>query len=134
MLICKKKLQTLGKSSLTDLVKLVFIIQDRVHSLLTPVHSNYRVIFNQLTVDQGLFEFQPNRPLCRPLSCAASTGPTLSYAGSVSTLMARPDFLQYPAYHRPILPTPLAQFSVRESMQAVQFDYLRQNRTVQYAK
>ena len=46
------------------------------------------------------------------LSCAASTGPILSYAGSVSTLMARPEFLQYPAYHRPILPTPLVQFSV----------------------
>ena len=45
---------------------------------------------------------------------AASTGrrPTLSHAGSVSTLLARPDFLQYPAYHRPILPTPLGQFSV----------------------
>ena len=32
----------------------------------------------------------------------------ISYAGSVSTLLARPDFLQFPAYHRPILPTPLA--------------------------
>ena len=31
----------------------------------------------------------------------------VSHAGVVSTLMARPDFLQYPAYHRPILPTPL---------------------------
>ena len=40
------------------------------------------------------------------LSYAASTGPILSYAGSVSTLMARPDFLQYPAYHGLILPTP----------------------------
>ena len=59
------------------------------------------------TVDQGQFEFEPNRPLCLPLSCAASNGLTLSYAGSVSTLMAQPDFLQYPAYHRPILPTPL---------------------------
>ena len=55
---------------------------------------------------------RPNRPLCRPLSCAASTGPTLSYAGLFSTLMARSEFLQYLAYHRPILPTPLAQFSV----------------------
>ena len=38
------------------------------------------------------------------VTCAASTGPTLL----VSTLMARPDFLQYPAYHRPVLSTPLA--------------------------
>ena len=30
------------------------------------------------------------------------SGPTLSYAGSVSTLTARPDFLQKSAYHRPI--------------------------------
>ena len=64
------------------------------------------------TVDQGQIEFEPNRPVCWPLSCAASTGPILSYAGSVSTLMARPDFLQFPAYHRAILPTPLGQFSV----------------------
>ena len=56
----------------------------------------------QCTVDQGQFEFEPNRPLCRPLKCAASTGPTLFYAGSVSTLMARPNLLQYPAY-QPII-------------------------------
>ena len=28
------------------------------------------------------------------------------------TLIARPDFLQYPAYYEPIWPTPLDQFSV----------------------
>ena len=48
------------------------------------------------------------------LWCAASTGPTLSYAGSVLTLKARPDFLQYPALDRLMLPTPLAYFSVIE--------------------
>ena len=32
----------------------------------------------------------------------ASTVPTLSYDSSILTLMARQDFLQYPAYHRPI--------------------------------
>ena len=36
------------------------------------------------------------KPWCRPQWCAASTDSTLSFAGSVSTLMARPDFLQYP--------------------------------------
>ena len=71
-----------------------------------------QLFFTLFTVDQDQFEFERNRRVCRPLSCAASTGPTLSYAGSVSTLMARPDFLQYPPNHRPILPTPLAQFSV----------------------
>ena len=34
----------------------------------------------------------------------ARTGLTQSYAGSVSTLMARPDFLQKPAYHMSVLP------------------------------
>ena len=61
--------------------------------LLTPKQFN--------TVDQSQFEFELDRR-------SASIGPTLSYAGSVSTLMARPEFLQYPAYHRPIWPTPLA--------------------------
>ena len=37
------------------------------------------------------------------------------YADLVSTLMARPDFLQYPAYHRPILPylTRLVQCDIK---------------------
>ena len=46
--------------------------------------------------------------LYRPKWCTASTGPTLFYVSSVSTLMARPDFLQYPANHRPVWPIPLA--------------------------
>ena len=44
-------------------------------------------------------KYRPDPILCRIRS---STGPTLSYAGSDLTLMARPDFLQYPAYYRPI--------------------------------
>ena len=35
--------------------------------------------------------------LYQPQRYAASTAPPLSYVGPVSTLMARPDFLQYPA-------------------------------------
>ena len=54
-----------------------------------------------------------NRPLCRPLLCAASTSPTLSFAGSVSNLMAWPDFYStlYPAYHRHILQYPVPGLS-----------------------
>ena len=47
-------------------------------------------------------------PLWRPQWRAGNTGSTLTNAGWVSTLMARPDFLQFPAYRRPIWPTPLA--------------------------
>ena len=86
-------------------------------SSVKSVHPVHQALGTVHTVDQGQFEFEPNRPLCRPLLCAASTGPTLSYAGSISTLMARPDFLQYPAYQRPILPTPLCQFSVTSNFQ-----------------
>ena len=35
----------------------------------------------------------------RPYWRAASTAPPLFYVGPVSTLMVRPDFLQYQAYH-----------------------------------
>ena len=89
-------------------------------SSVKSVHPVHQALGTVHTVDWGQFEFEPNRPLCRPLLCAASTGPTLSYAGSVSTLMARPDFLQYPANYRPILSTPLAQFSVTLHLYLVQ--------------
>ena len=43
--------------------------------------------------------------------CDVRQVPTLFYAGSVLTLMARPDFLQYPAYFT--YPTSLVQCALR---------------------
>ena len=56
---------------------------------------------------RGQFEFEMDRPLVPAL---VTRGPTLSFAGSVSTLMARPDFLQYLAYLT--YPTSLVQRGV----------------------
>ena len=46
--------------------------------------------------------------LYRPYSDAPAGTAPLPSGSPVSTLIARPDFLPYLAYHRPILPTPLA--------------------------
>ena len=96
--------KTFCLTSVLDLfgIRLSWYAVIRVNPIaLTPTLLNH-------TVDWGQFEFKPDWPLYQPLRRAASTGPTLSYAGSVSTVMARPDFVQYPAYHMPILPIPLA--------------------------
>ena len=65
---------------------------------LASVNSIHSILCTDIMVDLGLFEFEPERPFVPALVMYSKYRP----AGSVSTLMGRPDFLQYPAYHRPI--------------------------------
>ena len=73
---------------------------------------NFKLQFSvPLTFDRPLFKYilnhgEPDRPL---VPAFMTRGKYLSplYVGLVSTIMAWPDFFQYPAFHRPILPNPL---------------------------
>ena len=63
------------------------------------------------TVNWGQLEFEPdpiNWPLEQALVTRGKYRPDPILAGSISTFMARPDFVQYTAFYRHIWPTPLA--------------------------